>query len=146
MNALEFVVQVLFLSSFVLARSQSAGPLETVKPFPHPDFVLNDVNAKNSKSGMVIGPIQSDGQGGSKGSIAFYGGSSLIQVSSLSFSANGEILAVGSLPRGVDVWDVETRKKLAPFDAGSTCALSSDGRLLATDGKEIEIWEASSGT
>jgi WD40 repeat protein len=43
---------------------------------------------------------------------AIYGGASVIQVESLSFSGDGKILAVGSRPGRVDVWDVEKRTKL----------------------------------
>jgi WD40 repeat protein len=72
-------------------------------------------------------------------------GSSSSQVHSLSFSTYGKILAVGFLPARVDLWDVASRKKLRSINAGPACAISSDGRFLATGGKTIDIWDASSG-
>src|ERR1700739_1534617 len=77
------------------------------------------------------------------------GGSSEIQVSALSFSADGRLLAVGSTPGRVDLWEVETRKKLWTIEGGSTVGLSPDGRLLANDGKDgsgIEVFDVASGT
>jgi WD40 repeat protein len=115
------------------------------KSFPGPDFVLRDKNLKPQQGGVVLGPMESDGKGGTKGSFAIYGGSSLIQVGSLSFSGDGKMLAVGSTPGRVDLWDVDNRKKLRTFEGGSTVALSPDGRLLAKDGNGIEICNAANG-
>ena len=69
------------------------------KVFPGPDFVLRDKDLKPQKSGMVLGPPQSDGKGGTKGSFAIYGGGLRIEVSSLSFSGDAKLLAVGSSKR-----------------------------------------------
>jgi WD40 repeat protein len=74
-----------------------------------------------------------------------YGGSSIISVSSLSFCGEGKILAVVSLPGRFDLWDVESKKRLRTIDGGSTVALSFDGRLLATDGNGIELYDVQSG-
>jgi WD40 repeat protein len=69
----------------------------------------------------------------------------VIQVESLSFSGDGKILAVGSTPGRVDVWDVEKRTKLVSLEGGTAIALSPDDRLLAKDGNGIEICEAATG-
>jgi WD40 repeat protein len=120
--------------------AQDATPSRT---FPKPDFLLH-IELKVEKPHTVLGPMKTDSQGRTTGSVAVYGGSSLVQVSSLSFSGDGKSLAVGSTPSTVDIWDVETRTNLASFAAGSTVAISPDGRLLATDGKDIRVWEISS--
>jgi WD40 repeat protein len=117
----------------------------TPKSFPGPDFVLRDKDLKPQKSGMVLGPVQSDGKGGTTGSFAIYGGPSLIQVGSLSFSGDGKLLAVGSTPGRVDIWDVEKRKKLRTLEGGTTVALNSDGSVLAKDGDGIELWDLATG-
>ncbi|PYT98256.1 MAG: hypothetical protein DMG38_15965 [Acidobacteria bacterium] len=115
------------------------------KVFPGPDFVLRDKDLKPQKSGMVLGPPQSDGKGGTKGSFAIYGGGLQIEVSSLSFSGDAKLLAVGSTPGSVDLWDVENHKKFRTFEGGSSVSLTMDGRLLAKDGNGIEIYDLASG-
>ena len=60
---------------------------------------------------------------------------------SLSFSSDGRILAVGSTPGRVDLWDVEKRTKLRSLAGGNTLVLSPDGRLLGKDGNGIEIYD-----
>jgi WD40 repeat protein len=77
--------------------------------------------------------------------ITFYAGPADVQVMSLSFSSNGRLLAVGSTPGNVDIWDVEKCAKLHSFRAGTPLALSPDGRLLATNGEDIQIRDATSG-
>ena len=111
--------------------------------FPKPDFLLH-TELNDEKPHTVLGPMKTDSQGRTTGSFAVYGSSSLVQVTSLSFSGDGKSLAVGSTPGTVDIWDMETRTRLGSFAAGSTVALSPDGRLLATDGNDIRIWEVSS--
>ena len=144
MKTINFIV-VVCLSGIMFAQAQAPAPQETVKPFPDPDFLLHDDNMKQGKSGVVLGPMESDGKGGTKGTFAVYGDSSQIQVSSLSFSADGKLLAVGSTPNRVDLWNVENRTKLRTLTTGTTVGLTSDGHLLATDGNGIELWDASSG-
>ncbi len=125
---------------------QDAPPSAT-KPLPPPDFTLHDTSRKEEKPHAVLGPMATGKQGNvtGSGSFAAYGGSSLIQVSSLSFSADGRYLAVGSTPSIVDIWDVEKRQKIRSFDHGSTVALSPDGRSFATDGRDISVWDVDSG-
>lgn len=138
-------VAVLLLVCVVSAQETSPPTQDAAKTFPGPDFILHDKDLKPQKGGVVLGPLESDGKGGTKGSFAIYGGSSLIQVGSLSFSGDGKLLAVGSTPGSVDLWDVESRKKLRTLQGGTTIALSADGRLLAKDGNGIEICEVATG-
>jgi WD40 repeat protein len=133
------------LSAIVVAQDQTPVQQEALKSFPDPDFLLHYDNMNQGKSGVVLGPLESDGKGGTKGTFAVYGDSSLIQGSSLSFSADGKLLAVGSTPNRVDIWNVESRTMLRSFTTGTTVALTADGHLLATDGNGIELWDVSSG-
>jgi len=133
------------LPALLFAQEKAAAPQADAKSFPEPDFILRDKDLKPQKAGVVLGPMESDGKGGAKGSFAVYGGSSLIQVGSLSFSGDGKVLAVGSTPGRVDIWDVERQAKLLTLTGGSTLALSPDGRLLAKDGNGIEICDTKTG-
>lgn len=135
---------LLALPASGLAQQKAARP-PGAKSFPGPDFVLRDRSMKTRKGGVVFGPMANGGKGGTKGSLAIYGGSSLIQVGSLSFSGDGKILAVGSTPGRVDIWDVDSRRKLRTLEGGSTVALSPDGRMLAKDGNGIEIYNVANG-
>lgn len=120
-------------------------PTSSTKPLRPPDFTLHDPSRKEEKPHTVLGPMTTDKEGKVTGSFAVYGGSSMIQVSSLSFSADGKLLAVGSTPSFVDIWDVEKREKIRSFDYGSTVALSPDGRSLATTGRDVRVWDVESG-
>ena len=135
-------IAVLILSQAGFTPAQT--PV-TATNFPAPDFVLHDAKRKTEKPRVVLGPMHTDANGRATGSIAVYGGSSLVQVSSLSFSKDGKLLAVGSTPSIVDVWDMDSRAKIRSLTAGTTVVLSPDGKLLATDGKRIEIWDVSRG-
>ncbi len=139
------ILAVCVLPTLLLAQDKTAALQGVIKSFPEPDFVLRDGDLKPQKGGVVFGPVESDGKGGSRGSFAIYGGSSLIQVGSLSFSGDGKILAVGSTPGRVDLWDVENRKKLRTLKGGTTVALSADGRLLAKNGNGIELCDVATG-
>ena len=145
MNITRLVLGMLFLPTLLLAQNQQPSSQEAAKSFPGPDFILRDKDLKPTKSGVVLGPMESDGKGGTKGSFAMYGGSSMIHVGSLSFSGDGRILAVGSTPGRVDLWDVESRKKLRTLEGGTTVALSADGRVLAKDGNGIELCDVATG-
>jgi WD40 repeat protein len=138
------IMALFVLPAFLVAQEKAAAP-QAVKSFPEPDFILRDKDLKPQKSGVVLGPMESDGKGGTKGSFAVYGGPSMIQVGSLSFSSDGKLLAAGSTSGRVDVWDVEKRTKLFTLAGGSTLALSPDGRLLAKDGNGIEICDVRAG-
>jgi WD40 repeat protein len=138
-------ITALFVSPLLLVAQQKSAALRAVNSFPESDFTLRDTGLKPQKGGVLLGPIESDGKGGTKGSFAVYGGPSMIQVGSLSFSGDGKILAVGSTPGRVDVWDVEKRTKLFSLEGGTTITLSPDGRLLAKDGNGIEIRDAATG-
>ncbi len=136
---------MLFLPTLLIVQNQSARSQGAASSFPGPDFVLREKDTTPQKSGVVLGPMESDGKGGTRGPFAVYGGPSLIQVGSLSFSSDGKILAVGSTPGHVDLWDVEKRTKLLTLAGGTAVALSSDGRLVAKDGNGIEICDAATG-
>src|SRR6266571_4284782 len=88
----------------IIAISQDTVRRPPAISFPAPNFTLHDATRKEEKPRTVLGPMKTDGQGKVTGSFAVYGGSSLIQVSSLSFSADGKLLAVGSTPSIVDIW------------------------------------------
>jgi WD40 repeat protein len=141
MNRAICITVLSLLPALGLGQEKAAAPHPVAKSFPEPDFILHDKDLKPQKGGVVLGPMESDGKGGTKGSFAVYGGSSLIQVGSLSFSSDGKVLAVGSTPGRVDLWDVEKRTKFRSLAGGSTLALSPDGRLLAKDGNGIEIYD-----
>lgn len=133
------------LSTFALAQEEVPTPKPAAKPFPAADFVLREKALKPQKSRVVTSPIETNSKGESTASFVVYGGVSDIQVGSLSFSADGKILAVGSTPGRVDLWDMENRKKIRTLKGGSTVALSPDGRLVAKDGKGIEICKVATG-
>jgi WD40 repeat protein len=145
MKLTKLILAGLTLPIHLFAQTLSPLPQTSLDRFPQPDFVLHDTKLKLEKSRTVIGPSASDGKGGTSGSFAVYGGTDMVQVSSLSFSADGKLLAVGSLPNLVDVWDVDTRKKIRSFTGGTTVALSYDGRKLAKDGNGIQVVDISSG-
>jgi Anaphase-promoting complex subunit 4 WD40 domain/WD domain, G-beta repeat len=145
MKTVGLVIVTSCLSSIIFAQSQAPKQQEAARPFPDPDFILQGENIRQGKSGVVLGPTESDGKGGTKGTFAVYGDSSQIQISSLSFSADGRLLAIGTTPNRVELWDVEKRAKLRSLTTGTTVGLTSDGHLLATDGNGIEIWDVSSG-
>jgi len=136
---------LLLLLPVASAQETSPSGQGAPKVFPGPDFVLRDKDLKPQKSGMVLGTPQSDGKGGTKGSFAIYGGGLQIEVSSLSFSGDAKLLAVGSTPGSVDLWDVENHKKFRTFEGGSSVSLTMDGRLLAKAGRGIEIYDLASG-
>lgn len=124
------------------AQSSVSSQQKPNSRFPDPEFVLGDTEVKPEKGKLVLGR---DDKGNA--TFAVYGGSSAVQISSLSFSGDGRLLAVGSTPGRVDVWNLETRKKLRSLDGGSTVGMSADGGLLAKDSKNgdgIEIWDTRS--
>jgi hypothetical protein len=56
---------LLLLSVPVASAQESSSPGQGApNVFPGPDFALRDKNLKPQKSGMVLGPPQSDGKGG----------------------------------------------------------------------------------
>jgi WD40 repeat protein len=103
---------------------------------PRPSFVLHDKNLHPEKSHTILSP---------NGTFTISAGTSMIQVSSLSFSADGKLLAVGSTPGIVDVWNMQTKQKLRAFKGGTAVALSPDGQILEKDGNGIEIIDMASG-
>jgi len=125
-----------------LCFAQTSAPVtqSSHDGFPQPDFTLHDPKFRPEKPRAVLG---SDGKGGT--TFAVYGGTDMVQVSSLSFSGDGSLLAVGSLPNTVDLWDITKRKITHSFKGGTQVALSVDGKKLAKDGDGIEIIDVATG-
>jgi WD40 repeat protein len=139
-----YAVLTLLLAPAAFAQEASPAKSSVAKPFPPPDFILRDKDVKPSKGGMVMGPAKSDGKGHTSGSFAIYSGL-MLDLSSLSFSGDGKILAVGSTPGRIDLWDVEKRKKLRTLEGGTTVALNASGTVLAKDGNGIELYDVATG-
>jgi WD40 repeat protein len=139
-------LQVLLAVAVCIPLEAQDKPVE-LAPVIIPDaaFTLRDPDFKPQASHTVVKVNKNSDGGPVTGTFAVYGGSSLVQVSSLSFSGDGKLLAVGSTPGRVDLWDMESHRKLRTFDGGSAVSLSMDGRLLANDGKGIEILDVASG-
>jgi len=142
MRTLQAVIAVAVCVASVVAQNQ---PLES-KPIviPDPAFTLQDPDFKPQAPHTVVKMNKNSGGGPATGTFAVYGGLP-VEVSSLSFSGDGKLLAVGSTPGRVDLWDMEGRRKIRTFDGGSAVSVSMDGRLLANDGKGIEIYDVASG-
>jgi hypothetical protein len=145
MSKTRFVVAILFLPSLLFAQNQQPGMQDSAKLFPGPDFVLREKDSKPAQSGIVLGAMESDGKGGTKGTFAVHVGSPLGYVGSLAFRGDGKVLAVGSTPSRVELWDVDEQRKMQTLQGGNTIARSSDGRLLAEDGNGIELWNVAAG-
>jgi hypothetical protein len=128
----------------ILVFGQEAAPASSAKILLKPDFILHDGGQKEEGPGVVLGPMKTE-NGKTTGSFAVYGRPSLAQVLGLSFSGDGKLLAVGSTPGLVDVWDVEKHTKLRSLKAGTPLALTLDGRVLAIAGNGLEFWDVASG-
>lgn len=126
----------------VVAQDKPVEPTPVV--IPDPAFTLRDPDFKPQSPHTVVKLNKNSGGGPATGTFAVYGGLP-VEVSSLSFSADGKLLAVGSTPGRVDLWDMDSRRKIRTFDGGSAVSLSMDGRLLANDGRGIEILDVASG-
>src|SRR5205814_6795213 len=120
----------LIIWTAVFGRNLTSVNQVAVSGLPRPSFVLHDKDLRPQKPRTVLSP---------NGTFTVSAGTSMIEVSSLSFSADGKLLAVGSTPGIVDVWNLETRQKVHAFKGGTAVALSSDGRILEKDGNGIEI-------
>lgn len=133
---LALVVAALLISMPGVSQISFSSAHERRFELPKPAFILHDGKLHSQKAYTAFGPNRS---------FAVYAGTSVIQVSSLSFSADGRFLAVGSTPGIVDVWDVGARRKVRAFRGGTSVALSADGRWLAKDGNGIELVDMRSG-
>jgi WD40 repeat protein len=130
------LVSIWGFGSTQMVISQSASQ------FPAPDFVLRSDFDKGKGDTEIS--VKEDKNGKTTGNVVVYGDPNLsIQLESLSFSADGSMLAVGSTPNIVDLWDVPNHARLKSFVAGSSVALSPNGAMLATDG--ITIWDTKTG-
>lgn len=126
----------LAISTVVVGHNWGALKLEAASGLPKSSSVLHDKDLHPQKPRTILGP---------NGSFTMSAGTSMIEVSSQSFSADSKLLAVGSTPGIVDVWNLETRQKVHAFKGGTAVALSSDGRILEKDGNGIEIIDLPSG-
>lgn len=125
-----------YLAATFVAGQNSSSQNQAASGWPKPAFILHDNSLRPEKAHTTFG---------ADGSFTVSAGTSLIQVASLSFSSDDKLLAVGSTPGIVDVWNLETRQKVRAFEGGTAVALSPDGQLLEKDGKGIEIIEMASG-
>jgi WD40 repeat protein len=123
--------QLLFLLLAVTVRDSVA---QSVATFPAPDTILADVKHKEPKSGVQLGAgntltIQS-------------GVGTPTTINVLAFSKDSKLLAAGKDFGRVVVWDVPNRKFLRAVETGqgiiTAVALSPDGQLMVTGGKEID--------
>ena len=61
---------------------------------------------------------------------------------SVSFSPDGNLLAIGGLREGVRLWDIAEKKFIDSFGSyGKHAVFSPDGRWLAIDTIEVELWD-----
>ena len=96
---------------------------QSISIFPKRDAVLAPAGVKGSAH-TQINP---------DGSFAVYGDpNQMIQLSSLSLSADSSLLAAGATPGTVDLWDVRTRRLLNTYSGSDVAEISRDGSLLAT--------------
>ena len=141
-----FTSQTPAMCRITYTQELKGGTSFWTKPgFPKPNFVLHDAIRQPEKPKVEFSPTSTDKSGETAGTFTVAGGSSLIQLASLSFSADGKLLVVGSTPSIVDIWDVDKQTKIRSFEGGITVAVSPQGNLLATNGNGIDIWDMSSG-
>jgi WD40 repeat protein len=137
MGVIRGIVRIVLILFWGLGSTQMVIS-QSPPQFPAPDFVLRSDFDKGK--GHTEVSFNEDKNGKATGNFAVYGDPNLsIQLESLSFSADGSMLAVGSTPNIVDLWDLPNHTRLKSFVAGSSVALSPNGAMLATDG--IAIWD-----
>jgi WD40 repeat protein len=139
---LQVVLTLPVLVGSVLAQDGPVKPTPIL--IPGPAWTLQDPDFKPQAPHTIVKINKNSGSGPATGTFEVYSGLP-VEVSSLSFSGDGKLLAVGSTPGRVDLWDMESQKKIRTFDGGSAVSLSMDARLLANDGKGIEIYDVASG-
>jgi WD40 repeat protein len=139
MRSIKPVLFCLFLALVQVSVAQS------VTGFPTPDAILADMQHKESKGGIELGP-------GNTITIK-QGVGSPTTINVLAFSKDSKLLAAGRDFGRVVVWNVPERKFLCAVDTGQgivrAVALSSDGQLMATggedDGFSIKLWHLPDG-
>ena len=137
-------LSVITAPALQLAQDPTIAPRKGVKPFRNADFVLRGRPSERQEPRTVVGSIESNGKGGSKGTFATYGSLS-VEVSTIAFSGDGKLLAVGYTPGFVNLWDVENHKKVRTLEGGTAVALTRDATVLAKNGEGIEFYNVSTG-
>jgi WD40 repeat protein len=137
-----FFVTLAVLAGHIAAWAQASAPsaptsAHSEKTFPPPDVVLRDTPHKEPKSGVQLG---------ASGLTIKQGVATPTAINSLSFSANGKMLAAGKDFGRVVLWEIPARKFLRSIDTGqrivSAVALSPDSKILATGGADkIKPWD-----
>jgi WD40 repeat protein len=140
------IIALLILPGIASAQNISAKT-STDHPaiaFPAADFVLKDASHKEPKSGVQL-------QGGQLTIASGVGTPTTIN--SLSFSADGKILAAGKDFGRVVIWDVAEKKFLKAIETNqgqvNAVSVSPDGKSIATGGSQdnnsVKVWDISSG-
>ena len=134
------VLRFLLLMLLVIPAAAQRATSASSAPFPAPDFVLRDATHREPKSGVQLGP---------GGQLTITSGvGTPTAINSLSFSADGRLLAAGKDFGRVALWDVPARKFLRAIETGqgevSAVALTPDGKTLATAGDhKVKLWDLS---
>jgi WD40 repeat protein len=138
----------LTFASFVgVASAQHSGDPSVKRatgPFPSADLVLRDSPHKEQRSGVQL-------QGGQLTIVAGVGTPTAIN--SLSFSADGRILAAGKNFGRVVIWDMVEKKLLRAIETNqgaiNVVSVSPDGNSIATSGNQdnysVKIWDIATG-
>jgi WD40 repeat protein len=141
-----YVLAIPFLLS-VLAASAQNGNVSASRPatpFPSPELVLRDAKHKEQKSGVQL-------QGGQLTIASGVG--TPTSINSLSFSADGKILAAGKDFGRLVLWEVQEKRFLRAMDTKQgqvkSVAVSPDGTVVASggnqDGDSVKLWDLASG-
>ena len=72
------------------------------------------------------------------------------QISSISFSSDGRILASGSHDATIKLWDIATKENIATLDHGRSyrvhsVSFSPNGKTLASNSSHVELWNVATG-
>ncbi|MGB6960011.1 MAG: PQQ-binding-like beta-propeller repeat protein [Candidatus Acidiferrum sp.] len=140
MLAIPFLLSVLPAS----AQNGNVSASRPATPFPSPEFVLRDAKHKEQKSGVQL-------QGGQLTIASGVG--TPTSINSLSFSADGKILAAGKDFGRLVLWEVQEKRFLQAMDTKQgqvkSVAVSPDGKVVASggnqDGDSVKLWDLASG-
>lgn len=127
-----------------LAKDGGSSNNHAAAGFPRAETILRDAKHKEAKSGAQL----QDGHLTIRSGVG-----TPTAINSLSFSADGGILAAGKDFGRLVLWNVKERKFLRAIDTGQgqdkVVAVSPDGELVASgsnqDGHSVKLWNVSSG-